>query len=294
MRGSTASRRVSEFVGVALFAAALIWIVSLASYDPGDPVWFFSTGSHDLAANFAGRVGAFLAELSFQLFGYASYVIPALLVVVGWHSFWCRSVDAAGNRAIGAALLLGCISAFLSLVFGTLEVSGRSFRAGGYLGEWLAKELAEYLNRTGSLIVIVTLIFLAIIMSTHFSFGRLFGALIDGAGHAATDALGSFRAWREERRREKQRRDVIAKHTKKGVPAPEVGVAPGAQVEAGAPRAARRQDADEKADAGSAAATARRSLAPPKPPNVSMPAPPLPLPDPEPIAKGPAARRKGD
>ena len=46
MSRSTASRRVSEFVGVALFAAALIWLVSLASYEPSDPVWFFSTGSH--------------------------------------------------------------------------------------------------------------------------------------------------------------------------------------------------------------------------------------------------------
>ena len=80
MSGSTVSRRVSEFVGVALFAAALIWIIALASYDPTDPVWFFSTGAHAAPANFAGRVGAFLAELSFQLFGYASYLIPALLV----------------------------------------------------------------------------------------------------------------------------------------------------------------------------------------------------------------------
>jgi DNA segregation ATPase FtsK/SpoIIIE, S-DNA-T family len=70
--GSTVSRRLTELVGVALFAAALIWIIALASYEPTDPVWFFSTGQHLAPANFAGRVGAFLAELSFQLFGYAS------------------------------------------------------------------------------------------------------------------------------------------------------------------------------------------------------------------------------
>ena len=67
MGRSTASRRVSEFVGVALFAAALIWIIALASYDPNDPVWFFSTGAAGATVNnFAGRVGAFLGELSFQ------------------------------------------------------------------------------------------------------------------------------------------------------------------------------------------------------------------------------------
>ena len=116
MGGSTASRRVSEFVGVALFAAALIWIVSLASYDPSDPVWFFSTGPLAAPANFAGRVGAFLAELSFQLFGYASYLVPAMLVVIGWNYFWCRSVDAAGTKVIGAGLLFASSSALLSLV----------------------------------------------------------------------------------------------------------------------------------------------------------------------------------
>jgi S-DNA-T family DNA segregation ATPase FtsK/SpoIIIE len=86
--GSTASRRVSEFVGVALFAASLIWVIALASYDPKDPAWFFSTAANvGPVNNFVGQIGAFVAELSFQLFGYASYFIPALLVTVGWNYF---------------------------------------------------------------------------------------------------------------------------------------------------------------------------------------------------------------
>ncbi|HEY6212057.1 MAG TPA: DNA translocase FtsK 4TM domain-containing protein, partial [Vicinamibacterales bacterium] len=225
MSGSTASRRVSEFLGVALFAAALIWIVSLASYEPSDPAWFFSTGARAIPANFAGRVGAFLAELSFQLFGYASYLVPAMLVVVGWNYFWCRKVDAAATKAAGAALLFACISAFLSLVFGTLAVSGKPFRAGGYAGEFLAREMAEYLNRTGSLIVILTLIFLAIIMSTQFSFGRFFGAITESARDAAMRAVDAIHAWREERRRERERRAVMAKHAKKASPSPEITIA---------------------------------------------------------------------
>src|SRR6478672_10525825 len=108
---------MSEFVGVALFAGALIWIVALASYEPSDAVWFFSSGSHASPANFAGRVGAFLAELSFQLFGYASYLIPAAFVIVGWHYFWCRAVDAAYTKLVGLVLLFSCISSLLSLAF---------------------------------------------------------------------------------------------------------------------------------------------------------------------------------
>jgi S-DNA-T family DNA segregation ATPase FtsK/SpoIIIE len=289
--GSKVSHRLSEFVGVALFGAALIWIVSLASYEPSDPVWFFSTGAHAAPANFAGRVGAFLAELSFQLFGYASYLIPAIFVVIGWHYFWCRALDAAATKATGAALLFACISAFLSLIFGNLEVSGKSFRAGGYAGEWLAKQLSEYLNPTGSLIVIVMLIFMAIILSTHFSFGRLFGALFDGVTDAAARGLASVREWREERRRRKQRREVIAKHTKQGVPPPITGAEQAPPLPAPKPPRAREF---EDAPVAAPAFGSGKSFAPPRPPKVSMPAPPLPLSDPEPLAKAPAERRKGD
>ena len=216
MSGSKVSRRVSEFVGVALFAAALIWIIALASYEPSDPAWFFSTGAHAAPANFAGRVGAFLAELSFQLFGYAAYLGPAAMVIVGWNYFWCRSLDAAGTKIIGAGMLFACLSTFLGLVLGTIESSGKSFRAGGYAGEFLAHEMSDYLNRTGSVIVVLTLMVLATIMSTQFSFGRFFGALFKGIHGGSTRTLEAFHAWREERRRDKQRREVIAKHTKKG------------------------------------------------------------------------------
>jgi S-DNA-T family DNA segregation ATPase FtsK/SpoIIIE len=296
VRGSTVSRRVSEFVGVALFAVALIWVISLASYDPSDPVWFFSTGSH-APANFAGRVGAFLAELSFQLSGYASYAIPALLVVIGWNFFWCRAVDAAATKTTGAALLLGCLSAFLSLVFGTLEVSGKSFRAGGYSGEWIARVLSDYLNRTGSMIVILTLIFLATILATQFSFGRFFGAISAAVSRGAARAVDSFREWREERRREKQRRDVIAKHTQKNTPDPRAaGTASAAPADVAPQKGPKKRDAraeEPDVPAGTALGSAR-SFQPPKPPKVSVPSPPLPLQDSELATKAPAERRRGD
>ena len=60
--GSTLSRRASEFFGVALFAAALIWLISLATYEPTDPVWFFSAGSgaapDPALKNHTGSVGS--------------------------------------------------------------------------------------------------------------------------------------------------------------------------------------------------------------------------------------------
>ena len=281
-----------EFVGVVLFAAALIWIIALATYDPSDPVWFFSTGLHGAPANFAGRVGAFLAELSFQLVGYAAYLIPAFLVVTGWHYFWCREIDAAGTKTTGGVLLFACTSAFLSLLFGTITVSGKPFRSGGYVGDWLSGEMSEYLNRTGSAIIILTLIFLSIILSTQFSFGRFFGVVFKAGKGGGLHLFEAFGKWREERRREKQRREVIAKHTKKGGVPPEIK-APPVPSPMKAEQPPKAPKVDEHAPVTAPVFGSVRSQ-PPRPPKVSMPAPALPLSDPEPVAKAPAERRKGD
>jgi S-DNA-T family DNA segregation ATPase FtsK/SpoIIIE len=302
VKGSTISRRVSEFIGVALFACALIWMISLATYVTNDPVWFFSTGGHETPANFAGRVGAFLAELSYQLFGYAAYLIPAVMVIAGWHYFWCRNLDAAGTKATGALLLFGCFSTFLSLVVGSVEIAGEPFRAGGYVGEWLAGMMSEYFNRTGSTIVVLTGIFLSVIVSTQVSFGRLFGALLGAVRDLTSRAFISFREWREERRREQQRRDVIAKHTKKGQPPPEIKPpvpivpdipAPALSELAAKPLRRRETEAAPAAAAAPAAFGSPKSFAP-KAPKVNLPTPPLPLVDPEPTSKAPAERRKGE
>jgi DNA segregation ATPase FtsK/SpoIIIE, S-DNA-T family len=272
--GSTVSRRVSEFVGVALFAAALIWLIALATYEPSDPVWFFSAGSGAQPVNFAGRVGAFLAELSFQLLGYASHLIPAAMVVLGWHYFWCRTLDAQYTKLVGAGLLFGCVSSLLSLAFGSVDVDGKPFRAGGYVGEWLASWMADYLNRTGSIIVILTLLFLAIVLSTQFSLGRMFSSATRVSRSRGSRLFGALRGWLDERRRARQRQALLAKQAKKAEkPAPVV--------------AASREPAEIPAVRAAAIETDRPAADERRPPVMAkrpktLENPPLPLPDPEP------------
>ena len=213
MAATTAvSRRASEFLGVALFALALVWLIALVTYDAADAVWFFNTGGQAPPANFVGRVGAFLGEVSYQIFGYSAFLVPLLLVVLGWHYFWCRSIDAAFTKLFGLLLMFACTASFLSLAFGTLDASGKTFRAGGYLGQWLAGILAEYLNRTGSIIAILTLLFLSVILATQFSFGRLFGEFGGHVWRWVAQGLAASRQWWMLRRRERQRQGVIKKH----------------------------------------------------------------------------------
>ncbi len=299
--GSTISRRVSEVMGVALFGAALIWLVALASYEPNDPVWFFSTGT-DAPANFVGRVGAFLSELSFQLFGYGSYVLPALLAIAGWHSFWCRRMQAVYTKVIGAALVLSSTSAFMSLALGRVDVGRRSFSAGGYVGEFLSGAMADYLSRLGSIIVILTLLVAAVILATQFSFGRLFAMVFRVVSSVVGAAWVSVRRSMDERQKARQRREVIAKHVKKGTASPEALKAaaererPGRAEPLTVARARTAPAVEEEVEdqpAPRPAAGVGRVMTPAVVQKRAKPpvAPPLPLPDPEPLARGLAERR---
>jgi len=303
---STLSRRASEFMGVALFAGALIWLIALVSHEPSDPVWFFTAGDGQAAANFVGLVGAFLSEASLQVFGYASFVIPVLLGVAGWNFFWCRQLDAAYTKIIGAGLLFSCLSALLALVVGNTELNGRTFRAGGYVGEWIAGICSAYLNRPGAIIVLLTLLTLAVIMATQFSFGRAFAAGIQGATSLSSRGLVSFRGWREERRREAERREVIAKHTKRN------GAAAGAEARAAvaAGRAARKErererqmeEVEDEPEIDALPPPPRRRQAAEAPPAVAAPGarerarvvtPSLPLDEVDPTSRTPVERRMG-
>jgi len=302
MASSALSRRMSEFLGVALFATALIWLISLASYSASDPVWFFNTGSDLPPANFAGRIGAFMGELSYQMLGYSAYLIPLVLVVIGWHYFWCRTMDAAYTKLLGAAMLFGCTSSFLSLAFGTLDLAGKEFRAGGYVGDRLAAILAEYLNRTGSIILILTLLFAAIILSTQFSFGRLFSAL----GHTAHERWAAMRAAfdqrRDARQREKQRQEVLKKHLGKASKDTKISKEPVvAKAQAPAPSIPSKEPSmpsrsKTAAMIGAAAAALKAASSKPTPPPIKRPAPqmaarePSLLPEPD---KAPVERKKG-
>ena len=279
MAESTVSRRISEFVGVALFALTLIWLIALVTYEPTDPVWFFTTDAAHPPANFIGRVGAFLSELSFQLFGYASYLLPVLIGAIGWHYFWCQPPDAAYTKAFGVTLFFGCASTFLSLIFGSSEVAGKTFHAGGSIGTWLGGMMSEYLNRTGSIIVLVTLIALSAILSTQFSFGRLFARVHRKSRDLWARGVGSLRLWIERRRKDRERRQVLAKHAKTAALKDHVAAAEARAAEA---RAARPAAPDP------------RLPVPAPPPVVARKpvAPSLPLPEPPPV-KASARPRDG-
>ena len=223
-RDTNPSSRLTEFLGLLCFALALMLFVSLGTYGPEDPVMFFKAGSSETPVhNLIGPTGAFLAELLVpQLFGLAAILIPLALGSLGWSLFWCRPIRAPYTKAAGLLLLLLSLTVFFGLTFDTIRIKDEPVRAGGAVGQALAGLLTSNFSRGGAFIIDCTAFLAALILSTHFSFATLLTSL--GRRLRARLQLLETRwaHYRETRRKEKLRRDVIKKHEKIAAPIPAV------------------------------------------------------------------------
>ncbi|MFN8096216.1 MAG: DNA translocase FtsK [Vicinamibacteria bacterium] len=213
MSAERKSTRGAELMGLVAFALSLMLLIALATFDPRDPAPFFKAGAEGPARNFIGPFGAFLAELFIpQLFGLAAILLPLVLGLVGWKLFWCRPIDSPYTKAVGNTGLLLSLAGFLALALGTVGYEGEPVRAGGAVGELVASALVRDFSRTGAFIVVSTTLFVALILSTQFSFSRLLAVVGARAGERARSLRTAWAHWRETRRKEKLRRDVVKKH----------------------------------------------------------------------------------
>ncbi|GAA4001768.1 DNA translocase FtsK [Comamonas faecalis] len=211
--------------------ALVVWLLALASYSAQDAAWSTSgLSGADAPANWMGRLGAWLADASYFLFGFSVWWLVAA-AVHGWLASlarWMRAGSGAPGwreRAVhGAGLVL------LLTTSSALEWS-RMYRfepqlpghAGGVLG-YLAGPLAErWLGFTGSGLLGVIALVLGMALVFGFSWGRLaesLGARIDAlvlGGLArrerARDQAEGRRAARErEAVLKEERHDIEAHH----------------------------------------------------------------------------------
>jgi S-DNA-T family DNA segregation ATPase FtsK/SpoIIIE len=210
----TRSTRGAELLGLVAFGLALMLLIALATFSPRDPAPFFKAGADGPARNFIGPFGAFLAELLIpQLFGVAALLVPLVFGLLGWKLFWCRPIEAPYTKASGNVLLLLSLTGFFALTFGTVNYEGESVRAGGAVGEMLAGLLVSDLSRTGAYIVVATSLFVALVLSTQFSFSTFLGAAGVRIGERLRALQTAWAHYREARRKERLRREVIRKHT---------------------------------------------------------------------------------
>ena len=175
------SLRIQELVGILLLFAALISIMSLLSYDPGDPTWFSRQTDAGPRSNWIGWAGATLSEALLQLLGTSAWLIPVFLAVAGWSRLRYPTEPFAAGTAFGLAGLTLSLAALTDLLFRGIAWGGEEFEyAGGYLGNLLAGLLVSLFNRPGAIVFSATLVAAITVLVTRVSFSRLLDLLTAG------------------------------------------------------------------------------------------------------------------
>ncbi|MBI1951956.1 MAG: DNA translocase FtsK 4TM domain-containing protein, partial [Acidobacteria bacterium] len=248
-------------MAIVLMAVAILLVLSLASYHADDPVpWPLGSWTSEPVRNIAGIAGALCAELLLQLFGYAGWAVPLLLLLLGWEVFWRRNGRAL-SRAFGCALLVLSSAASLHLMLdGGAGPGARG--AGGWFGTAFAHLLARPLNRWGALVAALACLAASLLVVTRAS-------MIEAAQVVWARAAALMRhAWlarirhRESRRKERLRLEVARRQQERRAAALAAGeeTTPEPHAAAPIPLAATDEEALPAAE-GRAAATAARKAA---------------------------------
>ena len=164
------------------FALAAYMLVSLFSYDRGDPAWSHS-GVNTQITNFGGSAGAWLSDLLLYLFGFMAFLLPIMLFYNGIilvRSHLKSEEDRYQMLAVrwsGFALTLISGCALSSLHF-AIENGAMPLDAGGILGQISGLNFSDSMGFLGA-----TVLHLALFLSglTLFT-GLSWLALVDHTG----------------------------------------------------------------------------------------------------------------
>ena len=167
----TSNRRLNELIGFVWCVFAGLLLLALVSYSPGDASWNSASGLRS-SGNWIGVVGAYVADLAFQTFGLAAFLLAVFPAMLGMRWFRSRRVQSPIAKVLGAAWLLLFVPALLGLLPGHVRWLS-AVPVEGLAGRILGDFLVHYLNIVGAYIVCAALVAVALYLTTAFSFSSL-------------------------------------------------------------------------------------------------------------------------
>lgn len=156
-----------SFLGFGLFIA-----LALISYNPQDPS-LNSIGKGIRATNYCGVVGSFLADLFYQFFGLAAWVIVLGMAKMAYTSYQGGGVTLKNIRLIWPVLLVTNVAALLSLYLPDTRVFHNQIYLGGLLGLGVAKSLMGAFNSVGVQVILWSFMVMLVVFYSERSLQEL-------------------------------------------------------------------------------------------------------------------------
>jgi len=166
-------QRLWRDLGLIAIAPALLYLVaSLFTYSAADPGWSHTGSVVAPIHNMGGRVGAWIADVLLQLFGYIAFVLPIVLGALAWFAMFGLKRESKGEHDLDPALRLVGLVGFLIAGTGFLHLrlfSGDVAHAGGILGRLVGNSLSAGFGALGANMFVLVLLLASITLATGIS-----------------------------------------------------------------------------------------------------------------------------
>ncbi len=211
---SSVHRALREGALYVFGALALILWYALFTYDPADPGFSHAT-TDTTVRNGVGRVGAYVADILFSLFGRPSYLFTVMVVYLGWMLYREQKTQIELTRLDFGLRVGGFIATLVtSCALAALHFSPVGFTnsAGGIIGQAVGTGLVNAMKLLGA----STLLFCLWIAFVSLFLGFSWITVMDRVGHwclvgyeKAVVRIGELRDKAEGRRKAAERQDVV-------------------------------------------------------------------------------------
>ena len=218
----TENHRLNELIGFLGLSLAVLLTLALISYNPHDSSFNVAAQVPDAprARNWIGPVGAYGADLVFQAFGYAAFLLTLGMFGLGWRWLRSQTLDSAAAKIAGYSLLAFFFPALLTL-WHVPDVRG-AIPPGGLLGTLIASLLQAGFNSVGAHLVALSAFFTGLFLATPFSFTGTHALLRGPLGRfdPKERLKARWTQWRESREQARMRKRLEAIKTSGRLPVP--------------------------------------------------------------------------
>ena len=174
-----------QIAGVFLATVGILWLLSLFTFSPNDPVLLFPhSASHTVPDNAVGLVGSTLAFALLTMVGGGAFVVPLILVGFGLTVLWSERLEVTLAGMVGSFLGILSVSALFHLQdFSFVNAEALGLTSGGVIGKVVSEVLGTYFGTTGAAIILGAMLLVAFLLLVPVSLGQMArGSITVGGG----------------------------------------------------------------------------------------------------------------
>ncbi|MFP6637385.1 MAG: DNA translocase FtsK 4TM domain-containing protein [Nitrospinaceae bacterium] len=177
---------IRDFFGVVALAFTVFSFMALMTYSPNDPSFNKGVAGGDVV-NSTGMVGAYLSDGLARVFGSGAFFFPVITALLGWALIRGKNFHNWPLILGSGVLFLVGLCSLLTIQFKIDPFFDTAVPVGGMIGLELGRFLVAWLNPSGAVLTLVTILFMTFVVMTRIPvnslvelIGKIFKALGTG------------------------------------------------------------------------------------------------------------------